>query len=253
MDVVIIEDEKLAANDLASILKKTDKKINIRKILSSVNEAVAYFKISPLPQLIFSDIQLGDGYSFEIFKDMEVYVPVIYCTAHDKHALEAFRYNGIAYILKPYGANSIRETLEKCRYFQNSLAVSNTKIDYDVLLQTLMNPQKQHPTILVNYKDKIIPFKVTDIAFFFVENRSVSLVSVNGSLHRINNTLDEMEQICGKLFYRANRQYLINKNCVKEAVHYSYRKLFVSMNIETTHEIIINKVNIPAFLNWLQH
>jgi len=252
MDIVIIEDEKLVANDLANILKKTDEKINIRKILSSVNEAIEYFKISPLPQLIFSDIQLGDGYSFEIFKELEGHIPVVYCTAHDKHALEAFRHNGIAYILKPYSASSIRETLEKCRYFQFSLQAASAKIDYEVLLQTLVNPQQQHPTILVNYKDKIIPFKITDIAFFFVENRSVSLVSVTGSLHRINNTLDEMENICGKLFYRANRQYLINKNSIKEAVHYGYRKLFVSLNIDTTHEIIINKVNIPAFLQWLQ-
>lgn len=250
MDIVIIEDEKLVANDLANILKQTADDINIKKILFSVSEAIHYFRQQPLPQLIFSDIQLGDGYSFEIFKELKQHIPVIYCTAHDQHALQAFSNNGIAYVLKPYTVSSIKDALDKCRHFQNSL--SSSKINYDKLLNNVINPQPKLPTLLVNYKNRIIPVKVSDVAFFAIENGAVNLVGFDMNQYPVHHTLDELENSCGNLFYRANRQYLINKNSVKEVMHYGYRKLFVSLNVTTTDEVVINKNKISDFLHWLQ-
>jgi len=250
MNIVIIEDEKLAAHDLANILKQADNAISIQKILFSVSEAIAYFRQHPMPQLIFSDIQLGDGYCFEIFKELKQHIPVIYCTAHDQHALEAFHNNGIAYVLKPYNIATIKEALDKCQYFQYSLSAA--KINYDQLLTSIINPQPKLPTLLVNYKNRIIPVKISEVAFFAIENGSVSLVGFDTNQYPVHHTLDELETSCGNLFYRANRQYLINKNSVKEVMHYGYRKLFVSLHVATTDEVLINKNKISDFLHWLQ-
>lgn len=249
MDIVIIEDEQLAANDLANILKSIGNGITVKKILFSVNEAIGYFRENTLPQLIFSDIQLGDGYSFEIFKEMQRQVPVIYCTAHDHHALEAFNHNGIAYILKPYTNNNIKDALDKCRYFQHTFS---SPVNYDLLLKSITIPKQNLPTLLVNYKNRIIPVKMSEVAYFFIENKSVNLVTADNAKYTVHNTLDELENTSGNMFYRANRQYLVNKKSIKEVIHYGHRKLFLSLDIETDHEIIINKNNIPAFLDWLQ-
>jgi DNA-binding LytR/AlgR family response regulator len=249
MDIVIVEDERLVANDLANILRSNGEDVNVKKILSSVKEAVAYFKENTLPQLIFSDIQLGDGYSFEIFKELEQHIPVVYCTAHDRHALEAFRHNGIAYVLKPYSNDSIKEALDKCRNFQTQLTGT---INYDLLLNSITKPRRNLPTLLINYKNRIIPIKMSDVAYFFIENKMVNLATVDKVKYTVNSTLDELENTGGDLFYRANRQFLVNKKSIKEVVHYGHRKLFLSLDIETEHEIIINKNNMPAFLEWLQ-
>jgi len=249
MDIVIIEDEQLVANDLANILTHIGEDITVKKILFSVNEAITYFSENTLPQLIFSDIQLGDGYSFEIFKELQQHVPVVYCTAHDHHALEAFNHNGIAYILKPYSNKNIKEALDKCRYFQHTFS---SPVNYDLLLKSISMPKQQLPTLLVNYKNRIIPVKISEVAYFFIENKSVNLVTAGNAKYTVHNTLDELENTTGNMFYRANRQYLVNKKSIKEVIHYGHRKLFLSLDIETDHEIIINKNNMPDFLDWLQ-
>ena len=107
-------------------------------------------------------------------------------------------------------------------------------------------------TILVNNKNKIIPVKISDIAFFTIENKAVLLVTFRNEKFGINNTLDELEANCGDGFCRVNRQFLLNRNAVKDVVHYSFRKLFVNLSFETNYEVIINKDRSGMFLNWLQ-
>jgi two-component system, LytTR family, response regulator LytT len=247
MDVVIIEDERLVSEDLSEILRSIDKTINITGTLASVKEAVAYFKSGAKPQLIFSDVQLGDGYSFEIFNKMHHLLPVIYCTAYDQHALKAFEKNGIAYVLKPYTRASIKQALEK----------------YKSLKKNLNDPQPVPPvavpvhaggikSLLVNSRNRIIPVRISDIAFFSIENKTTILFTFLNENFSVSHTLDELEEICGSGFFRANRQILLNKNSVKDVVHYGFRKLFVNLQVETSHEVVINKEKISLFLNWLK-
>lgn len=249
MNVVLIEDEKLVSDDLADILQSIDSSITISKTISSVKEALDYLKDNTSTQLIFSDIQLGDGYSFEIFHALNTTTPVIYCTAYDQHALEAFDNNGIAYILKPYTRKTIKQAWDKYKMLQQTFS---HPVSYNDLIATLTGNLQKPPTLLVNCKNKIIPVKVTDIAFFLVEYKATSLVTFNNQKFSISHTLDELEEMCGQSFFRANRQYLINRESVKEVIHYGHRKLFVKLTASTTEEIIINKVKSTGFLNWLK-
>jgi len=251
MEIVIIEDEKLVSDDLSDILRSIDGSISITKVISSVKEAISYFKKSTAPQLIFSDIQLGDGYSFEIFDRLQHAVPVVYCTAFNQHALQAFENNGIAYVLKPYSKSTIKQALEKYTLLKQNF-VQQQPVNYDHLRSLISANNHKTQTILVNNKNKIIPVKISDIAFFTIENKAVSLITFRNDKFSINNSLDELETTCGEDFCRVNRQFLLNKNAVKDVVHYSFRKLFVNLSFETNYEVIINKDKATMFLNWLQ-
>ena len=251
MNVVLIEDEKLVSDDLSDILHSLDGNITISQTISSVKEAVSYFKDHESPQLIFSDIQLGDGYSFEIFKELQTTTPVIYCTAFNQHALQAFENNGIAYVLKPYSKNTIKQALDKYEALKKTFHLYQ-QVNYDNLIAAITGNSAKSQTLLVNYKNKIIPIKIADVAFFAIEHKATSLVTLQNQQYSINQTLDELEKTCGANFFRANRQFLINKASVKEVVHYGLRKLFVNLTVATSEEVIINKVKATSFLNWLK-
>lgn len=250
MNVVIIEDEKLVSEDLAEMMQSIDSRITITKTIRSVKEGIQYFESNPTPHLIFSDIQLGDGYSFEIFKEAQTTTPVVYCTAFDQHALQAFNNNGIAYILKPYNKQSICQAIDKYKMLKQP-DTDNQQINYDLLMAAISNSSK-HQTLLVNSKNKIIPIKIADVAYFCIEHKSTTLTTFQNQKFYINQTLEELELMCSYTFYRANRQFLINKSGIKEVQHYSLRKLFVKMTVDTSEDIIINKVKATDFLKWLR-
>ena len=253
MKVVIVEDELLTAEDLADTLLKLPDGIEVVKILSSVAESVAYFKQNNHPDLVFCDIQLGDGHSFEIFKHVTLNVPVIFCTAYDNYAIQAFKNNGIDYILKPFTKKTIKGALDNYKALKARLGAGS--FDYEVLLQNLQSkhqPGKKIASLLINWKDKIIPVKIADIALFCIEYKMTQLTTFDNQKHFVNHTLEELEEICGDAFYRANRQYLINRECIQEAVQYHARKLVLKLSIEGKHEILISKNKIPEFLSWLR-
>lgn len=254
MRVIIIEDEMLTAEDLASILVKMPEGINVMQILCSVKEAVEYLKSAVDIDLIFCDIHLGDGYSFEIFKQVQVDIPVIFCTAFNKYALEAFDFNGIGYIVKPFTQKSISDAILKFTSLKNNMA--KKQINIAPLLETiqLYKSETNRPvSILVNWKHKIIPVKIADIALFSIDHKSTRLITKDNSDYIITHTLEELEQMCGRNFYRANRQYLIHKTYVEEVSHYASRKLFVKLAIKGDFDITIAKVKVPEFLSWLKN
>ncbi|MDD2792914.1 MAG: LytTR family DNA-binding domain-containing protein [Sediminibacterium sp.] len=250
INVVIIEDEKMTSDDLAEILKTIDSNINIIKIISSVKEGQAYFNGNHSAQLIFSDIQLCDGYSFEIFTAINTTTPVIYCTAYNQHALEAFDNNGIAYVLKPYSVKLIAEALDKYKKLQQSFL--NPLNHADLLVTICQNNNARPQSLLVSSKNKIIPVKISAVALFSVDKKNTFLITFQNQKFSLNYTLDELEAICGSDFFRANRQYLINRESIREVIHYGFRRLFVGLIPEVSDEVIINKVKAPSFLNWLK-
>jgi two-component system, LytTR family, response regulator LytT len=251
MNVVIIEDEKMAADDLAGILQEINSDINISSTLSSVKEAVNYMRTAQTPHLIFSDIQLGDGYSFEVFNEVHTPAPVIYCTAFNQHALQAFDNNGIAYVLKPYSKDTIKKALHKYELLEKAFAPA-VNIDYLQLLSAVTGKESRPATLLVNTANRIIPVKISDVAFFGTGNKGSCLTTFANEKYELSNPLDELEDICGQHFFRASRQYLVNKTAIKEVLHYGLRKLFVVLSVPANEEIVINKTRITAFLNWLK-
>lgn len=250
MNIVVIEDEKLTSDDLVEIIQELEPEAVITGVLTSVKEAVAFFQSGGGADLIFSDIQLGDGLSFEIFKTVEINVPIIFCTAYDEYTLNAFKTNGIAYVLKPFTVASIRPALEKFKTLQRAFAPS--VVPYSDIIRLLGDRAPQRASsILVYYKDKIIPVRLEDVALFYIRNEVTHLITFDKTTYLINKTLDEIEKLGGGVFFRANRQYLLNRKAVADASSYLSRKFSISLNIPFNETIIVSKEKMQSFLNWL--
>ncbi len=252
MKVVIIEDEALMARDLTDILLQAPGKPEVSKVLSSVSEAIGYLQHHPSPDLIFSDIQLGDGLSFDIFRQVDTDCPVIFCTAYNEFALEAFRNNGIDYVLKPFTRKTIREALDKYELLKENFTRNAGRQAGVMAAATQAVQHGPKTTLLVNWKDKIIPVRISDIALFTIDYKMTQLVTFDNQKYYLNQPLEELEQTCGSGFYRANRQFLVNKNAIREALQYFARKLVLKLNVPGDHEVIISKNRVPEFLEWLK-
>jgi len=250
MKIVIIEDEQHTADDLAETILKVDARAKIMASLRSVKEAISYFQKNENPDLIFCDIQLGDGLSFEIFTKLSITSPVIFCTAYDEYALKAFKANGIDYVLKPFTEKTIQKSLKKYEELKNNFI--NNIPSYKTILELLEGRRNQKQvSVLVYHKDNIIPVKVDDIVLFYIEYEVTHLIDFDKKQYSINKTLEELEKIAGSDFYRANRQFLINRNAIANASQYFNRKLSVNLIVPFKGKIIVSKEKSSNFLNWL--
>lgn len=249
MKIVIIEDEDLLAEDLSDILKEIDNSIEIVKHISSVKEGVQFFNSTEETiDLIFSDIQLGDGLSFDLFKATQLNVPVIFCTAYNQYAINAFKANGIEYILKPFSTKTITEALERYKNLKNNFTENIRKVE-----QQLQPVENQNNTLVVHHKDKIIPLNREDIALVYIRNEQVTIRNFEGEQYYINKSLDVLDQLLGDQFYRANRQFIVNKNAVKDITTLINRKYLVNLNFEFKQQIVVSKEKMSSFLNWLKN
>ncbi len=250
MNVLIIEDEILSAEDLSDTLLQLDADIRISAMLPSVRESIEYLRTAPPVDLIFSDVQLGDGLSFEIFRELDIDVPIIFCTAFDEYAIDAFKTNGIDYVLKPFDSATLANALKK--YHQLKKYFSPRNIDYDTLIDMLAGQgRQQHSSILVYQKEKIFPVRLDDIALFYIDHEISRLLCFDKKIFIVNQTLDQLEKIGGNRFFRINRQYLINRKAVADAAHYFSRKYVVNLCVPFPETILVSKSRATAFLNWL--
>lgn len=235
MKIVIIEDEPLTAKDLAACVLAAEPAAEIVASLASVGEANAWFRGNALPDVIFSDIQLGDGKSFAVFEKLMRTVPVIFCTAYDEYALEAFKAAGIDYILKPFTEKSVGAAMEKYRVLKGAPAA----------------PKVAAGAILVYYKEKILPVKLGDIALFYLEKEVVRLRGFDGKMYVVNKSLEELEGLAGAGFFRVNRQYLVSRKAIRDVSQYFGRKLLVNLLLPCEDKITVGRLKVPAFLEWL--
>ncbi|GAA4327108.1 LytTR family DNA-binding domain-containing protein [Mucilaginibacter gynuensis] len=251
MNIVIIEDEGIVADDLElNIRKLIDETVEIVK-LRSVKEGIAYLHKNDAPDLIFSDIQLGDGLSFEIFVSEPVSVPVIFCTAYDEYALDAFKANGIDYILKPFTRQTLNAALQK--YMQLRKIFSTDQMpQYDALLKLLSGKEGQKAaSVLVYHLDKIIPISLDDIAMFYLDNNVTNLLTHSGKTYFPNKNLDELERLAGSTFFRANRQYLVCRKSIIDVSSFFSRKLSLNLKVAHPEKVIVSKGRAAQFLSWL--
>lgn len=250
MKIVIIEDEKVTARDLAQTIEELFPEVQLLKILATVKESIDYFRNENRADLIFSDIQLGDGLSFEIFSRVEIDVPVIFCTAFDEYALNAFKANGIDYILKPFTTDAVAAAINKYLAFKGKMAES--AFSYKALEQ-LFIPKKtsESGAVLVYQKDKILPIVLSSIAFFYLKNGVVNLTTFDKRKYLINKNMEELGAITEPLFFRANRQFLVNRKAVLDASSYLSRKLSVTLCVPTEESITISREKMSQFLDWL--
>lgn len=252
MDIVIIEDEPLTAEDLADTIAEVDDQSKVVACLESVKESIEYFSNHDDPDLIFSDIQLSDGLCFEIFKKVDITVPVIFCTAFNEYAIQAFKANGIDYIVKPFTRKTVSEALERYRKLKHTFSGEPAPIPYDVLMDMLAEKRdRQSASLLVHHKEKILPIKIQDIALFFIENEMTRLLTFDRNPFFIDKSLDDLDKLTGSGFYRANRQHLVNREAVKSASQKFNRKLAVRLSIPYKETITVSKAKATEFLDWL--
>ena len=252
MNIVIIEDELLTAEDLAYILGNADLNISVQAILTSVRDAIAWFQRQPVVDLVFSDIQLGDGLSFEVFSAVRISAPIVFCTAYDEYALEAIRSNGIEYILKPFTAAAVIGAINKFQRLKKHFIPA--AVDYEKLIQLITDnerPRQDISSVLVYHRDKVLPVPLAEIALFFIDGEVIRLHCFNGKSYIVNQTLDELEQQGKGTFFRANRQYLVNRRAVTDANYYQPRKYVVNLSIAFKEAIVVSKNRTAAFLQWL--
>lgn len=245
--LVIIEDEHLMAEDLAKTIVKVEPDAKIEAMLYSVKAAKDYFKQNEVPNLIFSDIQLGDGLSFDALGALDARVPVIFCTAYDEYALSAFKANGIDYLLKPFSKKAVAEALLKYKELKGDVTNNNLKKATELFKVRAADDA----SVLVYVREKILPIKVKDVALFYIQNELTHLITFDRKLYCIQKPLDELEGVTGSSFYRANRQYLLNRAAVADVTNYTNRKLLVNLSVTVIGTITVSKEKSSDFLNWL--
>ncbi len=251
MNVVIIEDEKLLAEELGFYITSLRKDWTIVKTLHSVREALTWFGGQPHYQLIFSDIQLGDGSSMDIFHQLRPMAPVIFCTAYNEYAIDAFRNRGIDYILKPVNQRSIEEAILRYESLKETLSPG---LDYERISALFQQTKEEKPaasSLLVNVKDKIIPIKIEEVALFYIHNGTVYLLDFKKGKYILSQTIDELEGMAGDPFYRADRQHLVNRKAIRDVSQYFARKLLLNLHVEYPTHITVRKEKASEFLGWL--
>ena len=250
MKIVIIEDEQLMAKDLARTLRGIEPDIEIVAMLESIEESLDFFKTHPSVDLIFSDIELGDGLSFQIFEKLKTTTPIIFCTAYNQYALEAFKTAGIDYVVKPFNKQSIEKSLIKFQQLKENL--SNSKDNYSGLINLLkLKISPANTSVLIHHGDKIIPLDSKEIALFYVENESTIIYTFEGKKHIIPHKMEVLEATFMNNFYRANRQYLINRQAIKDVSHFFNRKMVVNLMLPFHEQIIVGKLKTTEFMKWL--
>ncbi|HWB93080.1 MAG TPA: LytTR family DNA-binding domain-containing protein [Puia sp.] len=243
MKIIIIEDELLTARDLEACIRAAEPEAEVVAVLGSVSEAASFFKEHALPDLIFSDIQLGDGLSFSIFTGFEQPVPVIFTTAYDEYALEAFKVAGIDYILKPFSTKNIAAALARYKAFRRAPAPGE--------LSALFAQSGGKRSILVYHKEKIVPVNVADIALCYLRDDAVLLLTFAKQQYSVNKRLEEIEQIVGPGFYRVNRQALVNREAVRDVSQDMVRRLDVNLLVPFDEKITVARAKVTHFLEWL--
>jgi len=251
MNIVIIEDEAFVADELETNIRKLiAEPVEIVQI-KSVKTGLAYFSDHPAPDLIFSDIQLGDGLSFEIFIGQPMSVPVIFCTAYDEYALDAFKANGIDYILKPFTTKTLNDSLQKYMQLKKVFSADQTP-QYAALLKLIAGKNAEKvASMLVYHMDKIIPINLDDIAMFYLENDVAHLLTFSGKIYFPNKNLDELERLSGGTFFRVNRQNLVCRSAIVDVSNFFSRKLSLNLKFPFAEKVIVSKARAPQFLNWL--
>ena len=251
MNIIIIEDELKTAKSLENILADLRPEAKLIGQYQSIEDSVTALTEGPQPDLVFMDIQLADGLCFEIFKSVKISCPVVFCTAFDEYSLEAFKSNGVDYILKPFSKDDIKEALKKVDELKNFFQ-QKTSSDLDALLSRL-NPSSGKTSFLVFKNQKYTTVQTDNIAFFYIRNDATSIMCFDKQEYALSQSLDQITaSVSSKQFFRVNRQYLVNFKAIKEVEHYFLRKLYVKLLIETPDKLLINKEKSHSFLNWME-
>lgn len=242
---LIIEDERLIAEEFKRMLLRTSTETEVLGPIPTVRESVDFLSSNQAPDLIFSDVRLADGLSFEIFNQVSIQSPVVFVTAYDNFILNAFEHNGIDYLLKPVDERDLQKTLSKYNTFKNHFASSQS------FIRSL--GKKYKTRMLLRKGIENISLQLNDIAIFYTENKLVYVVDKDGRKFIADKHLTELEHgLDPALFFRVNRQYIINIGFIKSYKAYEKVKLQIDLTMpDLHHQIIVSQEMAPCFRRWI--
>ena len=251
MRAIIIEDERPAARRLTRLLNKLQ--VDVRATLHTVEESIAWFRNNSHDGLLFLDIQLSDGLSFEIFEDINIDNPIIFTTAYDEYALQAFKLNSIDYLLKPIDEEELSRAILKYR----SLNAEDRKLQiaFEDIKKLLVNPvereYKKRFTARVGQHIKILP--APEIECFFSENKGTYAATADGRNYLLDTTLEQLEEeLTPEKFFRVSRKFYVNLDHIQDIISYTNSRLKIKLKHFKDHEIIVSRERVRDFKLWLE-
>ncbi|MBS2099860.1 LytR/AlgR family response regulator transcription factor [Carboxylicivirga linearis] len=257
INVIIVEDEVHSAGMLKEMILSLRPEWNVMAILQSVSETVEWLKENTENIVIFLDIELADGNSFSIFEQMKVEHPVIFTTAYNEFALKAFQLNSIDYLLKPIKESELLKSIEKferaIELFETNVVQSDKSVDYQQLAKNIMSASGGYrKRFLISKRDSFFKLPVEDIAYFYFESRVTFAVSFDGKQHIINQALDKLEEeLDPQMFFRTNRQSIVNIEAIDHFEAYFSGKLVVKLVNKLNDKIMISRGKAVQFKDWV--
>ena len=249
MNVLIIEDEESAFENLQRILLEIDETIQIVSWLQSVEQSIHWLKENDSPDIIFLDIHLSDDLSFKIFEAIDVTCPIIFTTAYDEYAIKAFEVNSIDYLLKPIAKENIEKAIEKYMSSIKSAPKSYDNLIHD--LKTISTKPSYKERFLVNKADELIIILTSEISYFYKENDTY-IVLENGDRYPIKFTLEQLIELLNpNQFYRINRQMIVNINAISKITLWFKGKLKLQLSPEFDGNVFVSKEGVSKFKKWM--
>lgn len=249
MRILIVEDETAAYENLLDILHKIDPEIEIAGYTESVRQTIRWLKTYQLPDLILMDIHLSDGSAFSVFDSINVETPVIFITAYDQYAIEAFKVNSIDYILKPIKEKDLKRALEKFKKFTRP-----DILKYLSQMAQMASLSGYKDKILIPEKDKLIPIDIKEISCFYSTEKNTRVFLKDGKSYHWNKSLEQIEEGLNPAdFIRANKQYIISRSSVKSITVWFDNRLLITLDTETPERIYVSKNRAAEFKTWMMH
>lgn len=253
MRAIIIEDEKRAATHLMRLIGEVDASIEVIAELQTISSSILWFHENPMPDVVFLDIHLADGSSFEILKEIHIESPIIFTTAYDEYALKAFGVNSVDYLLKPISKDDLNRALTKIKTLSRTQdsEPSNSQL-IKKLIETLSRESSYKKALLVSYKDKLIPLSTKDIAYFYTEYKLIKAVTFSKESYIIEDSLEKLsQQLEPADFFRINRQYIVSRKAIKDASIWFASRLALNLTVSAPERLYVSRSNINEFKRWL--
>lgn len=250
MKILILEDEEQALNRLQKIITAVMADAEIVGRGTSITEALNWFHTNPMPDLVFMDIQLSDGNSFQIFNSVKIACPVIFTTAYESYTMQAFKVNSVDYLLKPIDEADVKRAIEKLKLLQSSGSFS---VDYTEILKAIQQPAKKYKDrFIIKLGDTIKSILVTDIAYFYTENKTNFVCTNDGRRFPVDFNLDQVEEMLNpRIFFRINRQFIIGHHAIEEMKAHTRSRINVKLSPPTRLDTIVAIDRAHDFRDWL--
>ena len=248
MNAVIVEDEAFAAKRLAALVQELAPEVQLQAQLNSVEKASRWFAENPMPDLIFLDIQLNDGYGFDVLDTLEDHAPVIFTTAYNEFAIRGFKYNGLDYLLKPIVKDDLKKALDK---FKKNITREVSSVQGLENLQNLFKKEYKH-RFIVKVGNMFKSFNVEDIAYFKSQDGLIHLTTNQGQLYPVEYSIDQLEDILNPLhFFRINRKFMVSVKSVVEIHSYFNSRLLLKLLPKEEEQVIVARERTTNFKRWL--